>query len=431
MAYEKIRVINLIMVITGLVISIMGLLQVRINRNIEGKTRAFLTGLFSVLSLYILSLLVRGITYDYQGYGWVLLSRIVFFGQALLASILTVLITALILYKSGVKNWWKHWIFMLSVGLWAVYVIILIYNLFDGRVYFVDRTNAYQRGPLYPILLIPTVLIASVNLFAVWDRRDKLSSKQRHAFIIYCVAPMIAMIIQAKVFGIHFIALSSVIAAIYMLINIISDQTERYYMKEAENAKLKLDILQAQIQPHFLFNSLTTIKQLCVKDPEKASEAIDTFIMYLRHNMDSLTAEKQIDFTKELEHVKGYLELQKLRFGDDLCVNYDLELTNFKIPTLTLQPLVENAVTYGIRKSKNGQGTVVIRTKKTGDTVEVIVEDDGPGFVPEDIKDTKNRAHIGIMNVRERVENIAGGELIIDSEIGKGTKATIKLTLGV
>ncbi|MBP3824187.1 MAG: histidine kinase [Butyrivibrio sp.] len=429
MTYE-IRVVNLILVMVGLAIAIVGLLQVRINRNIEGKTRGFLTWLFLVLNLYILSLLTRGITYSYQGDGWVMLSRIMFFLQAVLAAILTVLITALTLYKGGINDWWKHWMFLLSAGLWAVYTLTLIYNLFDERVYFIDHDNVYQRGPLYPILLIPTVLIAGVNLFAVWDLRDKLTSKEKHAFIIFNVAPMCAMFVQARVFGIHFIALSSVIAAIFMLSYMINDQTELYYMKEAENAKLKLDILQAQIQPHFLFNSLTTIKQLCVKDPEKASEAIDTFIVYLRHNMDSLTAEKPIDFSKELEHVKGYIELQKLRFGDDLCVEYDLEFTNFKIPTLTLQPLVENAVTYGIRKSKNGQGTVIIRTKKVGDTVEVIVEDDGPGFVPEDVKDTKNKAHIGIVNVRERVENIAGGELIIDSEIGKGTKAVIKLPLG-
>lgn len=429
MTYE-IRVVNLILVVVGLAIAIVGLLQVRINRNIDGKTRAFMTWLFSVLNLYILSLLIRGITYEYQGYGWVLLSRIVFFAQAILASILTVLITALTLYTSGIDKWWKHWIFMISAGLWAVYTLILIYNLFDGRVYYVNRDNVYQRGTLYPILLIPTVLIAGVNLFAVWDLKDKLTPKEKHAFIVFNVAPIFAMFIQARVFGIHFIALSSVIAAIFMLSYIINDQTELYYRKEAENAKLKLDILQAQIQPHFLFNSLTTIKQVCVKDPEKASEAIDTFIVYLRHNMDSLTAEKPIDFIKELEHVKGYLELQKLRFGDDLCVKYDLEYTNFKISTLTLQPIVENAVTYGVRKSENGQGTVIIRTKKTGDTVEVIVEDDGPGFVPEDVRNTNNKAHIGIINVRERVENIAGGELIIDSEIGKGTKAIIKLPIG-
>lgn len=429
MTYE-IRVVNLILVVVGLAIAIVGLLQVRINRNIEGKTRGFLTWLFLVLNLYILSLLARGITYGYQGDGWVMLSRIMFFLQAVLAATLTVLITAFTLYKSGINDWWKHWILMLSVGLWAVYTLILIYNLFDGRVYFVNHDNVYERGPLYPILLIPTVLIAGVNLFAVWDLRDKLTPKEKHAFIIFNVAPMFAMFIQSRVFGIHFIALSSVIAAIFMLSYMINDQTELYYMKEAENAKLKLDILQAQIQPHFLFNSLTTIKQLCVKDPEKASEAIETFIVYLRHNMDSLTAEKPIDFSRELEHVKGYLELQKLRFGEDLCVKMDIEFTNFKIPTLALQPIVENAVTYGIRKSENGQGTVTIKTQKIGNTVEVIVEDDGPGFVPEDVKDTKNRAHIGIVNVRERVENIAGGELIIDSEIGKGTKAIIKLPIG-
>jgi LytS/YehU family sensor histidine kinase len=241
---------------------------------------------------------------------------------------------------------------------------------------------------------------------------------------------MIAMIIQTRVFGIHLIALSSVFSAIFMLVYIINDQTERYYIKEAENAKLKLDILQAQIQPHFLFNSLTTIKHLCLKDPETASEAIDQFMAYIRHNMDSLTAEKPIDFIQELDHVKGYIALQKLRFGNDLSVVYDIDFTDFQMPPLTLQPLVENAVTYGVRKKESGEGTVTIRTRKHENTVEVSVEDNGPGFIVDSVKYDKNKAHIGIMNVRKRIEDIAGGELIIDSQIGIGTKAMIKLTLG-
>ncbi len=100
------------------------------------------------------------------------------------------------------------------------------------------------------------------------------------------------------------------------------------------------------------------------------------------------------------------------------------------MPPLTPQPLVENSVTYGGRKKESGAGTVTIRTRKHENTVEVSVEDNGPGFIADSDKYDKNKAHIGIMNVRKRIEDIAGGELIIDSQIGKGTKAMIKLTLG-
>ncbi len=429
MTYE-VRVVNLILVVIGLAIAIVGLLQVCLNPTIEKKTRKFLNALFSVLTFYIVCLLVREVTFFYQGDGWVMLSRIVFFGQAISAASLTVLMTAFLLHQSGEMKWWKDLIFKISFLLWLVYTGLLIINIFSGSIYSVDLDNNYLRGPFFSVLVAPTVLIACINLFAVYKRRTKLTAKQRHAFILYSVVPMIAMIIQTRVFGIHLIALSSVFSAIFMLVYIINDQTERYYIKEAENAKLKLDILQAQIQPHFLFNSLTTIKHLCLKDPETASEAIDQFMAYIRHNMDSLTAEKPIDFIQELDHVKGYIALQKLRFGNDLSVVYDIDFTDFQMPPLTLQPLVENAVTYGVRKKESGEGTVTIRTRKHENTVEVSVEDNGPGFIVDSVKYDKNKAHIGIMNVRKRIEDIAGGELIIDSQIGIGTKAMIKLTLG-
>ena len=429
MTYD-VRVVNLILVVIGLAVSIVGLLQVCINSTIDKRMRNFLTALFSVLTFYIVCLLVRGVTFSYQGDEWVILSRIVFFGQAISAASLTVLLTAFLLHQSGEIEWWKNLIFRISFLLWLVYAVLLIFNIFTGSIYSVDADNNYERGPLFSVLVAPTFIIACINLFAVYKRRMNLSAKQRHAFILYSVVPMIAMIIQTRVFGIHLIALSSVFSAIFMLIYIINDQTERYYIKEAENAKLKLDILQAQIQPHFLFNSLTTIKHLCLKDPESAADAIDQFMAYIRHNMDSLTAERPIEFMQELDHVKGYISLQKLRFGNDLSVVYDIEFADFKIPSLTLQPLVENAVTYGVRKNESGEGTVIIRSRKHDNTVEVIVEDNGPGFIADTSNYDKNRAHIGIMNVRKRIEDIAGGELIIDSQIGQGTKAMIKLTLG-
>ena len=97
------------------------------------------------------------------------------------------------------------------------------------------------------------------------------------------------------------------------------------------------------------------------------------------------------------------------------------------MPILTLQPIVENAVSYGVRRSENGQGTITIRTLKEEDVVKVSVEDDGPGFVYEALPDDKERSHTGIKNVRERIERISHGKLIVDSKIGEGTVVTFVL----
>ena len=205
------------------------------------------------------------------------------------------------------------------------------------------------------------------------------------------------------------LAIGAALAAMFLFVNIRSDQTEKYLKKEAENAQLKIDILLAQIQPHFLYNSLTVIKNICLNDPETAADAIDEFIDYLRHNMDSLSQDRPIGFEKELEHTRHYLDLQRLRFGDELQVEYDLGCTDFCLPALTLQPLVENAVTYGVRRSESGAGVVTVRTRQYPDRVEVSVIDDGPGFVPESLPGDAERSHAGLRNVRERLARIIFG----------------------
>ena len=429
---SEIRTINLILVVAGLAIAIIGLVQVFISSNIEKKTRKFFFLLFLVLDLYEICILTRELTYSRQDSAfWPLLSEIVLFGQAFFASVLTVIITAFLLYQSGETKWRRSLFFKISFVFWLLYVALLISNLFTKAIYSVDQNNNYSRGTLFPVLVAPTILIMAINLLAVFVKRRSLTRKQRYAFIIYAVFPMIAMVIQSMLLGIHLIALSLVIAAVFMLTFIYSDQTERYYIQEAENSRLKLDILLAQIQPHFLYNSLITIKHICGTDAAKAQEAIDIFVAYLRHNMDSLTTDRSVDFLTELDHVKGYLALQKLRFGDDLSVEYFLATTDFKLPTLTLQPLVENAVTYGIRKKNSGKGTVIIRTRFLGDVIELSVEDDGPGFSFDKNEAINlaegNKSHVGLANVRERIESICGGKLIIASEPGKGTKAVIRL----
>lgn len=142
--------------------------------------------------------------------------------------------------------------------------------------------------------------------------------------------------------------------------------------------------------------------------------------------MDSITIRTPIPFNDELEHVKHYISLQQLRFGDALNVKYDLKCTEFYIPTLTLQPIVENAIRYGVRRAPKGKGTVLIRTSEHPDFFEIDVIDNGPGFDQNHTPDD-GISHTGLKNVRKRLKHISGGELIVNSELGKGTKVRMVL----
>ena len=213
-----------------------------------------------------------------------------------------------------------------------------------------------------------------------------------------------------------------------MFVVMVSDQTEQYYRQVEENANLQAEIILSQIRPHFIFNTLGAIHRLCRDDPE-AREAIGRFATYLRGNMDSLSLREPVPFTRELEHTKAYLDLELLRFGDELTVVYDLDCTDFLLPTLTLQPLVENAVVHGVREKESGAGTVTVSTRELPDRFEISVTDDGPGFDPDE-KPGDNRSHIGLENVRSRLKSLCGGELRIASRPGHGSKVTIVLPKG-
>lgn len=194
---------------------------------------------------------------------------------------------------------------------------------------------------------------------------------------------------------------------------------------EKELVQNRIAIMLSQIQPHFLFNALTAIKQLCAIDPEKAEEAVGQFAGFLRGNLDSLSHTGAIPFEKELTHIENYLSLEKMRFGKRLSIAYDIGVSDFSLPPLTVQPLVENAVRYGVTKKPSG-GMVTLSTQETEDSVILTISDDGVGFDPS-VKKEDGRSHIGIDNVRSRLENQCGGRLTVTTVLGSGTTATIIL----
>ncbi len=163
---------------------------------------------------------------------------------------------------------------------------------------------------------------------------------------------------------------------------------------------------------------------MCDQDPQKAKQVTLDFTTYLRKNYTAIASEDTIPFTAELEHTRAYLAVEQAQFEDSLFVSFDVPHTMFRVPPLTLQPIVENAVKHGLTASSDPIHISVV-TRLTNGASEIIVEDDGPGFDPVD----DNEPHIALNNLRQRLEWMCRGKLSIASREGGGT--SVKVTIPV
>ena len=397
-----------------------------ISRHFEKTVKSFFILFFSLMVGCAFFSVTDQYLSMYRGPIYARLARITLFWESLLPAVIILLLTAFLLYSCGEPDWRRSRVFHVTAVTGAVYCGLLIYTQFSTQIYSIDENNNYQRGPYYPLLLVPAIFIMVVNVIVLWKRRSSLSRKQRIAFWVYTVVPTVSMLIQMRFYGIYTILLGSSIAVFFMFIMISMDQTEHYYRQLQENSRMRTEILLSQIQPHFLYNTLGAIQSLCKTDPPTAEKAVAKFSRYLRGNMNALNQEEPIPFTQELAHTRLYLELEQLRYEDALQVCYDLGCTEFQIPTLTLQPLAENAVRHGVRGKLSGRGTVTISTREFPGCYKIMVTDDGPGLDPQQ-EHSDGKTHIGLENVKERLRFTVNGQLDIDSVPGKGTSATITL----
>ena len=193
----------------------------------------------------------------------------------------------------------------------------------------------------------------------------------------------------------------------------------------------ELKALQSQINPHFLFNVLNTMTSLIRTNPEKAREVTIDLSNYLRYNLDNNV--KSVELIKELNQINTYIKIEKVRFGDKLNIIYDVDesLYNFQIPSLIIQPLVENSIKHGILK-KRDNGCVKIIIKKIGKDIEVIIEDDGIGIEQTiiDNLDKQIKENIGLKNVHQRLKLLYGEGLNI-KKLEQGTRIKFKILGGV
>ena len=311
---------------------------------------------------------------------------------------------------------------LINVSLFVVFVLLDITNIFN-KMFFHAENGDYTRSKMM-ILSQGYQLVAFALVFLLTAFNRKLKITEKVAFAVYCLLPFIAIIIQNLMAG-YAVAYLSIIIAIEILFLFVNVKKNIELANEAKRTKeAEVKLMVSQIQPHFIYNTLSSISTLIKIDPEKAQKGLDAFTEYLRANLTSINETGLTSFENELKHIETYLSLEKMRFDERLNVSLDIKVKDFLVPPLTIQPIVENAVKHGILKKIEG-GTINIKTYEDEDAFYVEVNDDGVGF---DVNDTswKNKDHVGINNVNYRLSTMCRGELIINSEVDKGTTAVVK-----
>jgi len=196
-----------------------------------------------------------------------------------------------------------------------------------------------------------------------------------------------------------------------------------------EQKRLEAAWLQAQIQPHFLFNTLNSIAALGDVDTDRMRGLLSAFGDYLRASFDSTNSERLVPLQKEIDLVRAYLYIEKARFEKRLQVVWEVDdRLQLLLPPLSIQPLVENAVRHGVLRRPEG-GTVRIRIQDLGDMAEISIEDDGVGLEPEGASQPPHRdgqvggrpAGVGLANTDRRLKQIYGKGLLVRSRSGEGT----------
>lgn len=310
---------------------------------------------------------------------------------------------------------------ILNISLFFSFIILDIVNIFTG-IFFTASDGEYIRAKTM-IISQGYQLVMFVIVFVVTVFNKKLNLREKTAFATYCVLPLIAIFLQNAFKG-YAIAYLSIIFAVEVLFLFLNVQKNIALTREEEkNKEAQIKLMLSQIQPHFIYNSLSAISTLITIDPDKAQEALDRFTEYLRHNLSSLTATRLIDFKDELKHIKTYIALEQMRFNNRINVVYDIQVDDFSIPPLCIQPLVENAIKHGILKKIEG-GTLTISTYERNNYYVVDIKDDGVGFNMEDV-DFESNKHVGLNNIRYRIDTMCHGDITVNSKIDEGTEVIV------
>ena len=411
---------------TILLLSVLGLWFTVILPGIDPLSRRFFRSFFVLLLSAVFFALADAVLSFYPVPS--ALIRFIQVPECLLVALPVPMVSIFLVHCSG-ENLRRSRLLRAVICLWAVYCILVISGLFTEAFFFVTSDRKAHRGPWYSLMLLPIAAIMLLNLSAVIKRQKLFSRKIYLSFLIALLPTTFTVFVQLFIDVFPLIDACVVLFALSMYAFILSDQIERdlrrqreIAMQQQEIAQQRASIMVLQMRPHFIYNTMTSIYCLCSRDPEKAQQVIMDFTTYLRKNFTAVASASPIPFASELEHTKAYLDVELAQYAKSLSVDYDTPHTFFRLPPLTLQPIVENAVKHG-RDPDASPFHVSIRTRKTDSGSEITVLDNGRGFDPDDNSDPG----IALKNIRQRLEMMCGGSLSITLNEGGGTVVTVTI----
>lgn len=293
---------------------------------------------------------------------------------------------------------WRYWLIIQSIANVALIVCII-----KEILYAKGKDKLIYIGAFLP--LISFGVDSAATSTGLWEG----GVASQYVFIMLFIVAMLALI-----------------KIIPNSINAVAKAKELEREKLLLNTQLtesRVSTMMSQIRPHFIYNTLGSIEQLCELDPPKAGELVHNFAKYLRGNFGELDNPKPILMSQEMEHVHHYISIENVRFPD-MTFSFAMNSNDFYIPALTIQPIVENAIKHGLMKLSKG-GTIKVISYETDESYCVTVEDDGVGFDTSALLD--DRKHVGIRNIRGRLKAMVNGSLEIESAIGVGTKVVITI----
>lgn len=390
---------------------LLGLVAASSFPTLDKRSKLFFISSFSILIISIAAYVVDLFIFTDPNLAWV--ERIIAFIETLLPSILMPLLTVYILLCVK-KNVLKSVIFYINIALCVVLLITLIVTQFANGIYYFTEQNEFVRGQWYWVLIVPMLASIALNLVEIIHHRKLLDKKYYIAFLVYLVPLLIVMTLQMFISVFIYIVVAVSISALSMFGIIVADQIEQYLHQEREIADQKASIAVLQMRPHFIYNTMTSIYYLCEQNPDKAQQVTLDFTTYLRKNFNAITGKEPILFSEELEHTRAYLAVVKAQYEDNLLVEFDTPHTLFRIPPLTLQPLVENSVKYGLNIDSTEPLRVSVKAEKVDNDSVIIVSDTGPGISNND----NGEPHLALNNIRERLSAINGTLVISPNEDG-------------
>ncbi len=380
---------------TTLLIAVLGILVVLILRNLENRWRLFCVAFFSVIVLKASASMLSRFSSVY----WHNMPlQTTCDSLATLFSSAIIPLLALYILRCCSQEPRQSFLWKLILSLWGICIAAAVGDLLTRTLFAGSTQDGTEQKRWLTLVYLFFTAISLISCFvAVIRRRKQLSKLQFILILVYLLAPVSVMLLA-------------------MELMLLVDQGKRYIKQKEEIADQKVRLAVLQMRPHFIYNTMTSIYCLIEQDAPKAQQVTLDFTNYLRKNFTAIAKEETIPFTEELEHTRAYLAVEQVRFKGKLFVEFDMPYTNFRLPPLTLQPIVENAVKHGVDPDLDPL-YITVRTREDKQGAEITVEDTGPGFGLND----NNEPHIALGNIRERLEMMCNGELTISEREGGGT----------